>query len=165
MRLEMPLQKAHPKATVRNQPLKRRKVTKDHLPKPSRGSVHGTKALLHRQEFLDSRQRRKNLAGLGIEGHAEILRSLRGHKIRLLLVYHNPEGVTKREEQLDGLLGFPLRRSEKQPVVQIAEKSDPVGVCPRWHGCEDRGEDLGSGRQSETQGSELVNRPLRLEPQ
>ena len=35
-------------------------------------------------------------------------RSLRGHKIQLLLVYHNPEGVTKREERLDGLLGFPL---------------------------------------------------------
>ena len=131
MRLEMPLQRAHPKATVRDQPLERSQVTEDHLPKLSRGSVHGTKALRYRQEFLDSRQRRKNLAGLGIDGHAEILRSLRGHEIRLLLVYHNPEGVTKREERLDGLLGFPLRRGKNQPVVQIPEKSDPVGVCPR----------------------------------
>ena len=130
MRLEMPLKRAHPKATVRNQPLERSQVTKDHLPKPSRGSVHGTNSLRYSQEFLDSRQRRKNLAGLGSDGHAEILRSLRRHEIRLL-VYHNPESVTKREERLDGLLGFPLRRSEKQPVVQIAEKSDPVGVCPR----------------------------------
>ena len=130
MRLQMPLQTAHPKATVRNQPLERSQVTKDHLPKPSRGSIHGTKALRYRQEFLISRQRRKNLAGLGIDGHAKILRSLRGHEIRLL-VYHNPEGVTKQEERLDGLLGFPLQRSEKQPVVQIEEKSDPVGVCPR----------------------------------
>ena len=40
-------------------------------------------------------------------------------------------GATKREERLDGLLGFPLRRGENQSVVQIAEKSDPVGVCPR----------------------------------
>ena len=127
MRLEMPLQGAHPKANVRNQLLERSQATKDHLP----GSVHGTKALRHRQEFLDSRQRQKNLAGLGIDGHAEILRSLRGHEIRLLLVYHNPEGVTKREERLDGLLGFPLRRGENQSVIQIAEKSDTVGVCPR----------------------------------
>ena len=97
MRLEMPLQRAHPKETVRNQPLERSQVTKDHLPKPSRGSVHGTKALRHRQEFLDSRQRRKNLASLSIDGHAEILRSLRGYEIRLILIYHNhnPEGVTK----------------------------------------------------------------------
>ena len=79
---------------------------------------------------FSTRARQKKLAGLGIDGHAEILRSLRGHEIRLLLVYHNPEGVTKREERLDGLLGFPLRRGENQPVVQIPEKSDPVGVCP-----------------------------------
>ena len=78
-------------------------------------------------DFLDSRQRRKNLAGLGIDGHAKILRNLRGHEIRLL-VHHNPEGATKREERLDGLLGFPLRGEENQPVVQIAEKSDPVSV-------------------------------------
>ena len=107
MRLQMPLQRAHPKATVRNQPLEQSQVTEDHLPKLSPGRVHGTKALRYRQEFLDSLQRRKNLAGLGIDGHAEILRSLRRHKIRLLLVYHNPEGATKREERLDGLLGFP----------------------------------------------------------
>ena len=68
--------------------------------------------------------------GLGINGHAEILHSLRGHEIQLL-VYHNPEGATKREERLDGLLGFPLRGGENQPVVQLAEKSDPVRVCPR----------------------------------
>ena len=131
MRLQMPLQRAHPKATVRDQPLERSQVTEDHLPKLSRGSVHGTKALCYRQEFLDSRQRRKNLAGLSIDGHTEVLRSLRGHKIRLLLVYHNPKGATKREKRLDGLLGFPLRGGENQPVVQIAEKSDPMGVCPR----------------------------------
>ena len=89
MRLETPLQRAHPKATVRDQPLKKSQVTEDHLPKLSRGSVHGTKALRYRQELLDSRQRRKNLAGLGIDGHAEIFRSLRGHEIRLL-IYHNP---------------------------------------------------------------------------
>ena len=116
---------------MRNQPFQRSQVTDDHLPKLSRGSVHGTQALRYRQEFLDSRQRRKNLAGLGIDGHAEILRSLRGHEILLLLVYHNPVGATKREERLDGLLGFPLRGGENQPVVQIAEKSDPVRVCPR----------------------------------
>ena len=97
MRFEMPLQTAHPKATMRNQPLKRSQVTEDHLPKLSRGRSHGTKAFRYRQEFLDSRQRRKNLAGLGINGHAEVLRSLRGDKIQLL-VYHNPEGVTKREQ-------------------------------------------------------------------
>ena len=81
MRLEMPLQRAHPKATVRNQPLERSQVTEDHLPKLSWESVHGTKALRCRQEFLDSCQRRKNLAGRGIDGHAEILRSLRRHEI------------------------------------------------------------------------------------
>ena len=86
---------------MRDQPLERSQVAKDHLPKMSRGSVHGIIALRYRQEFLDSRQRRKNLAGLGINGHAEILRSPRGHKIRLLLVYHNPKGVTKREQRLD----------------------------------------------------------------
>ena len=80
---------------------------------------------------FSTRARRKNLAGLGIDGHAEILRSRRGHEIRLLLVYHNPKGATQREERLDGLLGFPLRGGENQPVVQIAEKSDPVSVCPR----------------------------------
>ena len=93
--LEMPLQRVHPKATVRDQPLEQSQVTEDHLPKLSRGSVHGTKALYYRQEFLDSRQRRKNLAGLGIDGHAEILSSLRGHEIQLLHVYHNPEDATK----------------------------------------------------------------------
>ena len=76
MRLEMPLQRAHPKATVRDQLLERSQVTEDHLPKLSQVSVHGTKALRYRQKFLDSRQRRKNLAGLGIDGHAEVLRSL-----------------------------------------------------------------------------------------
>ena len=81
MRLEMSLQRAHPKATVRDQPLEQSQVTEDHLPKLSRGSVHGTKALCYHQECLDSRQRRKNLAGLGIDGHVEILRSLRGHEI------------------------------------------------------------------------------------
>ena len=80
---------------------------------------------------FSTRARRKNLAGLSIDGHAKVLRSLRGHEIQLLLVYHNPEDVTKREEQLDGLLGFLLRGGENQPVIQIAEKSDPVGVCPR----------------------------------
>ena len=45
------------------------------------GSVHGTKALRYHQEFLDSRQRQKNLVDFGIDGHAEILRSLRGHEI------------------------------------------------------------------------------------
>ena len=130
MRLEMPLQRAHPMVTVRDQPLERSQVTEDHLPKLSRWSVHGTKALRYRQEFLDSRQRQKNLAGLSIDGHAEILRSLRGHKIRLLLVYHNLEGVTKGEERLDGLPGFPLRRGKNQPVVQIPEKLGPVRVCP-----------------------------------
>ena len=113
---------------MRDQPLERSQVTEDHLPKLSWGSVHGTKALRNRQEFLDSRQRRKNLAGLVIDGHAEILRSLRGHEIRLLLVYQNPKGATKREERLDSLLGFPLRGGENQPVIQVAEKSDPVSV-------------------------------------
>ena len=140
-------------------------MTEDHLPKLSWGSVHGTKALRYHQEFLDSRQRRKHLAGLGIDGHAEILRSLRGHEIRLLLVYHNLKGETNREQRLEGLLGLPLRGGENQPVVQIAEKSDPMRVRPRRHNCEDPGEDLGSGRQPETQGSELANRPLRHEPQ
>ena len=130
MRLQMPVESAHPKATTRDQPLERSQVTKNHLPKLSWGSVHGTKALRYRQEFLDLRQRRKNLAGLGIDGHAEILRSLRGHEIRLLLVYHNPESATNREERLDGLFGFPLRGGENQPVIQIAEESDPVNVCP-----------------------------------
>ena len=116
---------------MRDQPLERSQVTEDHLPKLSWGSVHGTKVLRNSQEFLDSRQRRKNLAGLVIDGHAEILRSLRGHEVRLLLVYHNPEGATKREERLDGLLGFPLRGGENQSVVQIAEKSDPVSVPTR----------------------------------
>ena len=37
MRLEMPLQRAHPKATVRNQPLERSQVTEDHLKKAEPG--------------------------------------------------------------------------------------------------------------------------------
>ena len=37
MRLEMPLQRAHLKATVRDQPLERSQVTEDHLLKLSRG--------------------------------------------------------------------------------------------------------------------------------
>ena len=80
---------------------------------------------------FSTRARRKNLSGLSIDGHAEILRSLRGHEIQLLLVYHNPEGATKREQGLDGLLGFSLRRGKNQPVVQIPKKSDPASVCPR----------------------------------
>ena len=44
--------------------------------------------------------------------------------------YHNPEGATKREKRLDGLLGLLLRGGEDQPVVQIPEKSDPMGACP-----------------------------------
>ena len=70
----------------------------------------------------------KTLPASVTNGHAEILRSLRGHEIRFLLVYHNPEGATKREERLDGLFGFPLRGGENQPAIQIAEKSDPVRV-------------------------------------
>ena len=126
----MPLQGAHPKTTVRNQPFQRSQVTQNHLPKLGRGRLHGTKSLRYRKEFLDSSQRRENLAGTGIDGHTEVLRRLRGHEIRLLLVYHNPEGVTKREEFPDRLLGFLLRGGEKQPVVQIMEQSDPAGVCP-----------------------------------
>ena len=78
-----------------------------------------------------TRARQKNLAGLGVDGPAYILCSLRGHGIQLLLVYHNPKGATKREERLDGLLGFPLCGGKNQPVVQIPEKSDLMRVCPR----------------------------------
>ena len=108
MRPETPLQRAYLKATERDQALERCQVTQDHLPKLNRGRGHGIKALRHRQEFLDSRQKRKNLAGLGMDGHAEVLRSLRGDKIGLLHVYHDPEGATKREKGLDRLSGFPL---------------------------------------------------------
>ena len=125
VRLQMPLESAHPKATVRNQPLERSQVAEDHLQKVSWGSVHSTKVLRYRQEYLDLRQRRKNLAGLGIDGHTEVLRSLRGLEIRLLLVYHNPEGATNQEERLDGLLGLPLQRGEDQPVVQVARSLIP----------------------------------------
>ena len=102
-------------------------MTEDHLPKLSRGRGHGTKTLRYCQEFLDSRQRRKNLAGLGIDGHAKVLRSLRGDKIGLL-VYHNPEGVTKREQGPDRLLGFLLRGGKNQLVVQVPKKTVPVRV-------------------------------------
>ena len=77
----MPQERVHPKATVRDQPLERSQVTEDHLPKLSWGRVHSTKALRYRKEFLDSRQRWKNLVGLGIDGRTEVLRSLRGHEI------------------------------------------------------------------------------------
>ena len=131
MRFEMPLQSVQPKATMRDQPLKRSQVTENHLPKLSRGRSHGTKALRYHQEFLDSRQRQKNLAGLGIDGHAEVLCSLRGDKFRVLLVYHNPEGVTKREQGPHHLPVFLLRGGTNQPVVQVPKKTDPVRVSPR----------------------------------
>ena len=94
MRLQMPLQGAHPKATVRNQLLERSQVTEDHLPKLSGGASMVQKLSATVRNF-STRARRKNLAGLNIDSHAEILRSLRGHEIRLLLVYHNPKDVTK----------------------------------------------------------------------
>ena len=109
--------------------------------------------------------RREDLAGTGIDGHTEVLRRLRGHEIRLLLVYHNPEGATKREELPDRFLGLLLRGGENQPIVQVTEQSDPTRVCPSRHRREDPGKDLGSSRQTEAQGSKLVNCPLRHEPQ
>ena len=56
MRLQMPLQGAHSKATVRDQPLQRSQVTQEHLPKLSWGSGQSTKRLHHQQKFLDSRK-------------------------------------------------------------------------------------------------------------
>ena len=46
MRLEMPLQRVYPKATVRDQVLERCQVTQDHLPKQSRGRDHSIKKKL-----------------------------------------------------------------------------------------------------------------------
>ena len=89
-----------------------------------------------------------------MDGHAEVLRSLQGDKIGLLHIYHNPEDATKREKGLDRLFGCLLRGGKNQPVVQIPEKSDPVRVS-----LEDRSADLGRGRESETQGVELVTVP------
>ena len=66
-----------------------------------------------------------------MDGHAEVLRSLRGDKIGLLHVYHNPEGATKREKGLDRWFGCPFRGGKNQPDFQIPEKSDPVRVSLR----------------------------------
>ena len=98
----------------------------------------------------------KTLPAPVIDGHTEILRRLRGHETRLLLVYHNPEGVTKREELPDRLLGLILRGGEDQPIVQVTEQSDTASVSPSRHRREDSGKDLGSSRQTEEQGFELV---------
>ena len=59
MRLEMPLQSAYPKATVRDQVHELCQVAQDHLPKQSWGRDLSKKSLHHRQESSDSRQRRK----------------------------------------------------------------------------------------------------------
>ena len=81
MRLEMPLQRAHLKATVRGQPLERSQVTGDHLPKLSRGERPWHKSSPLPSGISRLAPETENLAGLSIDGHAEILRSLRGHEI------------------------------------------------------------------------------------
>ena len=111
----MLLQGAHSKTTVRNQPLQQSQVPQKRLPKlrGGGGGTQSTKRLRHRQKFFDLRKGRKNAGGPGIDGRTEVVCSLRGYEIRLL-VYHYPEGVTKREQILDVLFGHSLRRGEDQ---------------------------------------------------
>ena len=94
-----------------------------------------------------------------------IVCGLRGYEIWLLLVYHDPEGVTNREQILDVLFGLHLRRGEDQPVVQVPKKTNPVWVCPCRHSSKHLGGDLWGSRQSETQGLELIDCPFWQEPQ
>ena len=131
MRLEMPLPREYPKATVRDQVLERCQVTQNHLPKLSWGRDHRIKISPPPTGILRLAPETENQVGLGMDGHAEVLRSLRGDKIGLLHVYHNPKGATKREKGLDRLFGCLLRGGKNQLVVQIPEKSDPVRVSIR----------------------------------
>ena len=101
------LQGAHPKSTVRNQPAPAKPGDPRSPAKLSWGRLHGTKSLRYRKELLDSRKRREDPAGTGIDSHTEILRRLRGHEIRLLLVYHNPEvRQSERSSLIDSLAFF-----------------------------------------------------------
>ena len=127
-RLEMPLQRAYPKATVRDQVLERCQVIQDHLPKQSRVRDHSIKISPPPTGIFRLAPETENQVGLGMDGRADVLCSLRGDKIGLLHVYHNPEVATKREKGLDRRFGCPLRGGKNQPVVQIPEKSDPVRV-------------------------------------
>ena len=53
----------------------------------------------------------------GIDGHTEIGRRRQGYENRLSFLYHDPEGVTKREQILNSLYGHGLRGGEEQPAV------------------------------------------------
>ena len=60
--------------------------------------------------------------------------------------------------------GYPLRRSEKQSNAQPPQKTNPASGGPLGQDCENPREDLESSQQNEAQGSELVDRPLDMNP-
>ena len=77
MRLEMPLQRAYPKATVRAQVLERCQVIQDHLPNLSRGRDHSIKITPPPTRIFRLAPKTENQVSLDMEGHAEVLRGLR----------------------------------------------------------------------------------------
>ena len=66
-----------------------------------RGNRHSKELLRHREELYRPRKGGKDLGSYGTDRHAQLSCRLRGHEIRLLVVYHNPQRVTKRQQLLD----------------------------------------------------------------
>ena len=65
-------------------------MPQQHLPKPSWGSCHSKELLRYREELFHPCKGGKDLGSNCINGHAQVSCRLRGHEIRLLVVYHKP---------------------------------------------------------------------------
>ena len=82
------------------------------------GGRHSKKRSLPLTEIILPGQGQENSGSPGIDGHTEAGCRLQGYKIWLLLRYHDPEGVTKREQILKALYGHGLRGGENQLAVR-----------------------------------------------
>ena len=131
MRLQMPLQGAHPKTTVRNQPLERSQVNEDHLPKLSWGASKVQKLSTTVKNFSTRARDGKTLPALVsmvIPRYFAVCEGTRSDFFSFITI---PRVRQSERSYWTGRFGLLLRGGEDQPVVQIPEKSDPVGMCPR----------------------------------
>ena len=74
-------------------------------------------------------QGQKKPGGPEIDEDTEIGCRLQGYEIRLLLLYHDPEGEAKREQILNALYGHGLRGGEDQPASRYP-RSKSQGTEP-----------------------------------
>ena len=92
--------------------------------------------LRHREELFHPHKGGKDLGSYGIDSHAQVSCRLRGHEIGLLVIYHNPQRVTKRQQFPDVSSGHtPPRRQgpASRPGTVEIESHESAPTLTRLH--------------------------------